>query len=69
MPDDSDFLHGAARIGAFLGTDRRRTYHLLEHRMIPAAKMGNIWLARKSRILAQQEAAEDAHLGPAGEAE
>ena len=68
MSDDNDFLHGAAKIGAFLGTSPRRTYHLLEGKMIPAAKLGNIWTARKSRLVAHLESAENAHLGPTGEA-
>ena len=57
--NDHDFLHGAEEIGAFLGESTRRTYYMLEKRQIPAAKVGRLWLARKSRLLehlAQQEA-------------
>ena len=65
---DSDFMHGAEQIGAFLGVPTRRAHYLLEQRLIPAAKHGRIWTARKSRILAHQEAAENATLASGAEA-
>jgi hypothetical protein len=65
---DSDFLHGASQIGAFMGIPTRRAHYMLEQRLLPAAKLGRIWTARKSRIIAHLEAAEDATLATGAEA-
>lgn len=68
MHDDSDFLHGAAKIGAFLNVPTRRAYYLCEQRLIPAAKLGSLWVARKSRLVSHMEAAENATLASGEEA-
>lgn len=68
MVDHSDFLHGVPEIAAFLGTSRRRCYYLLERRQIPAGKLGNIWTARRSRLIQHMEEAEDATLASGSEA-
>ncbi len=47
-----DLLHGAREIGAFLKTNPRKTYYLLETGALPAFKLGNQWCARKSTLLA-----------------
>ncbi len=60
---DNDFLHGAAEIAGFLRVSRRRFYYLAERGLIPAAKLGNTWTARKSRLIAHLESAENRNLG------
>ena len=59
-PLAEDLLTGAAEIGVFVGADTRRTFYLLEHKLIPAFKIGRIWQARKSRIRAHYAALEEA---------
>ena len=66
--EDTDFLHGVNDFSQFLGVSPRRAYYLLERRLIPARKLGNLWTGRKSRILAEQEAAENATLASGEEA-
>ncbi len=55
---DSDFLDGADAIAAFLGTSRRRAFYLLQKRLIPAAKVGDRWTARKSKLIQHHERLE-----------
>jgi hypothetical protein len=51
QPDPSeDVLRGVSEIGAFIGEDDRRTYYLLEKKIIPAGKEGNLWRASKRRL-------------------
>ena len=47
-----DMLTGAAEIAEFLGCNKRRGFYLLESKQIPAFKLGSIWVARKSSLLA-----------------
>ena len=54
-----DLLRGADRIAAYLGTNRRQIYHLVQTGRLPVFRMGAKLCARKSRLLAwieQQEA-------------
>lgn len=46
----NDLLHGAERIGEFLGINRRRAFYLLEHGHIPGFKLGKQWCARRSQL-------------------
>jgi hypothetical protein len=57
--DDSlGVLRGAKAIGAFAEVfkggkvDERKTYYLLENRIIPAFKEGSIWTTTKARLRA-----------------
>jgi hypothetical protein len=55
---DCDFLDGADAIAAFLGTTRRRAFYLLQRKLIPAAKIGDRWTARKSKLIQHHERLE-----------
>ena len=55
---DNDFLHGAQNIANFLGVPIRRAYYMLENGQIPAARIGDKWSARRSRLLEHYEACE-----------
>ena len=68
MPDDSDFLNGATAIGNFLNVAPRRAYYILERGLVPAAKIGNVWTARKSRLIEHHEKREAETLTRATEA-
>ena len=48
-----DLLSGVAAIAAFRGESKRRTYYLLERKLIPGFKVGNRWNARKSTLMRQ----------------
>ena len=48
---NNDFLHGAKSIADFLGVPIRRAYYMLENGQIPAARIGDKWSARRSRLL------------------
>jgi len=45
-----DLLRGMSGISRFIGEPVRRAYYLAENGLIPAFKMGKIWMARKSRL-------------------
>ena len=47
----NDFLHGAQSIADFLEVPIRRAYYMLENGQIPAARIGDKWSARRSRLL------------------
>ena len=47
-----DVLTGAAEIAAHLGCSERRSYYMLERRIIPGFKLGRIWHMRRSTYLA-----------------
>lgn len=47
---DNDFLHGAKAIARHLGITTRRAFYLCETRAIPVAKIGEKWVARRSRL-------------------
>ena len=59
---DNDLLHGAQSIADFRNEPVRRTYYLLERGLLPAAKLGASWEARKSRLLDHQRELEEATL-------
>jgi hypothetical protein len=46
----SDKLSGVAAISEFIDEPKRRTYYLLERGIIPAGKLGNIWIASKATL-------------------
>lgn len=50
--DDPDFLWGAKAIATDLGITTRRAFYLLEQGMIPATKIGSLWVAGRSKIRA-----------------
>jgi hypothetical protein len=45
-----DVLWGAEAIGAAIGVNKRRAFHLLENRLIPAKRVGGRWAARRSEL-------------------
>lgn len=51
-----DKLEGIAAIAAEIGSTPRRTHYLLEKKLIPAGKIGGIWIASKRRLRAHFEA-------------
>ena len=53
-----DRLTGAKAIAEFLGEDQRRIFYMLEHRLIPAFKLGGRWNARKSTLVKHIEKLE-----------
>lgn len=59
-------IRGVDAIAAFIGEERRRTYHLLETGQLPGYKLGGRWYLRPSRYCAhidQLEAAAAAERG------
>jgi hypothetical protein len=46
----ADLLWGAASIAAELGLSVRKTFYLLENGLIPAQKIGGLWVASRSRL-------------------
>jgi hypothetical protein len=46
----SDIVRGISAISRFIGEDERRTFHLLENKLIPAGKIGNSWYASKNKL-------------------
>lgn len=48
---NNDFLNGAQSIADFLNVPIRRAYYMLENGHIPAARIGDKWSARRSRLL------------------
>lgn len=47
-----DRLRGVPAIAQFLGESERRTYYLLEKRIIPAGKEGSIYICSKKALTA-----------------
>ena len=47
-----DLLVGAEAIGAFWGCSKRRAFYMCERKNIPAFKIGRVWHARKSTLIA-----------------
>jgi hypothetical protein len=45
-------LWGAAAIGHFIGKDRRKTYWLLENKLLPGRKKGKVWISTKAELTA-----------------
>jgi hypothetical protein len=48
-----DRLVGAKAIAEFRNEPVRRTNYLLDKRLIPAGKEGNVWVASKAALIAQ----------------
>jgi hypothetical protein len=46
----NDILSGVPEIAAFIGETVRRTYYLLEKGLIPAGKLGSVWVASKRKL-------------------
>ena len=46
----ADRLSGVRAIADFIGEDDRRTYYLLERKLIPAGKLGSQWVGSKKRL-------------------
>ena len=53
MSDDNlsaDLLRGVHQIAEFIDELHRRTYYLLENGLLPAGKLGAVWIASKSKL-------------------
>jgi hypothetical protein len=48
----SDLCWGCAAIAEVLGVSERRAYWLLESELVPARKIGRLWCASRSRLIA-----------------
>jgi hypothetical protein len=46
-PVASDLLRGVRAISKEIGENERRTYYLLENKIIPAGKQGLFWMASR----------------------
>ena len=45
-----DLIEGAVRIGQEVGFTPRRTFNLLERKLMPGFKIGGKWYARRSTL-------------------
>ena len=52
---NDDLLKGVSAIAKWRGDNERRTYYLLEKKLIPGFKIGSVWHARKSTMLTDIE--------------
>ena len=57
MSAATDYLWGAAQIAAAAGLfdedgkpDEKKVYYLLENHLLPATKVGRVWVSSRSRI-------------------
>jgi hypothetical protein len=50
VPLADDLLRGVKRIAREIGETERRTYYLLENKLLPAGKQGALWLASRRAI-------------------
>ena len=57
---NNDILHCAQDFAEHLNVPVRRAYYLLENGLIPAGKLGDKWIGRKSRLDAHIDAQLDA---------
>lgn len=53
-----DLLYGEPAISSFLGLRRSKAFALLRRGKLPAFKLGGIWTARRSTLLAHIERLE-----------
>jgi hypothetical protein len=53
IPEDK--IRGVSAISKFIGEDERRTYYLLDRRIIPAGKEGSSWIASKAALTAHYD--------------
>jgi hypothetical protein len=49
-PLAEDLIWGAAAIGDEIGVNRRKAYHLLENDLLPARKVGDLWVASRRAL-------------------
>jgi len=49
-PLASDLLSGVRAIAVEIGEPERRTYYLLENKLIPAGKLGSVWVASRAKL-------------------
>lgn len=49
---ETDILWGATAIGQAIGRSPRSTFHMLERGSLPARKVGRLWSASRSKLLA-----------------
>jgi hypothetical protein len=49
--DAVDLLWGAEKIASALNITRRKAFYLLEHRRLPAKKIGATWVASRSKLM------------------
>ena len=54
----ADLLAGAAKIADFLDCSERRAFYMLEKGIVPGFKLGRIWHARRSTLIALIEQRE-----------
>ena len=47
----SDTLWGVPQISRAINRTRRKTYHLLHNKLIPARKVGHQWVASRKKLL------------------
>jgi hypothetical protein len=45
-----DLLRGVKPIACFIDESERRTYYLLENKLLPAGKQGAIWVASRRAL-------------------
>jgi len=52
MNGDNEFeiLRGGHAIAKAIGETERRTYYLLEAKLLPAQKEGNVWVTTRERL-------------------
>jgi hypothetical protein len=55
-PLGDDIVRGVKAIARFTGEPERRATYLLEKGLLPAGKVGSIWVASKRRLRAHYEA-------------
>jgi hypothetical protein len=48
----SDLMVGVAEIGEFIGKSPRQVDYMVRNDMLPVFKVGNVWHARRSTVLA-----------------
>ena len=50
--DANDVVWGADEIAAVVNRKRRPTYHMLENGLLPARKVGRLWVASRRKLIA-----------------
>jgi hypothetical protein len=53
-------LWGAREIGAVLNRSERKTYYMLEQGLLPATKVGKVWVTTPRRLMALVNGAVEA---------
>jgi hypothetical protein len=52
LVDDAEFVWGARNIGRTIGVPTRKAFYLLEHDLLPARKVGGVWVAARAKLRA-----------------